>query len=104
MDQNPYSESLVGLPYEILNHGVRTVIASPYPIDAGVQSIWLETFLGKFLTGNTVINSNFEANRIVGEKFNFNPVYTLAMNVFGDPLLKYRTGHTFLGEGANFKR
>lgn len=87
IDQNPYSEATTGLPYEILNHGTRTVIASPYPIEAGIQATWLETFLANFFNGVSVVNSNYNANKAVSEKHNFNFIKSLAMNVFGDPLL-----------------
>lgn len=88
LDSAPYSSASVGLPYEILNQGARSVIASPYPLDVRVPRIWLEAFINELFKGNSVINSNFQANSTVAKAFNYNPVYSLAMNVFGDPLLK----------------
>ncbi|MBK8810452.1 MAG: hypothetical protein IPN69_06910 [Acidobacteria bacterium] len=87
IDRDPFTQSSIGLPFELLNQGCRTVIASSYPIDVRVPIIWLEEFLKFFNEGNTVIKSNFLANAAVAQKLNHNPLHSLALNVYGDPLL-----------------
>ncbi len=90
LDRSPFSERPVGLPFEILDRGGRTVIASPFPIEVRLAHVWLEGFLEKFLHGAAAADANFEANKMVGVRFNHNPVYRLAMNLFGDPDLTYK--------------
>jgi hypothetical protein len=85
LDPHPYSSSTVGLPQLLLDYGCRTVIASPWPIHVAVASEWLPEFLRALSDGDRAIVANFRANRTVAKRFNFNPAFCLAMNVFGDP-------------------
>jgi len=88
LDPHPYSSSTVGLPQLLLDYGCRTVIASPWPLHVAVASVWLPEFLQALSDGERAIIANFRANRTVAERFNFNPTFCLAMNVFGDPFTK----------------
>jgi hypothetical protein len=87
LDQDPFTQSSIGLPFELLNQGCRSVIASSYPLDVRVAIIWLEEFLKNFNEGNTLIKSNYLANQVVATKLNYNPLHSFALNVYGDPLL-----------------
>jgi hypothetical protein len=91
VDQHPYSTAGVGLARLLLDYGCRTVIASPWPIYAGMAAYWLPTFLGSFSAGENVITANFIANRRVAEKLSPHPAFSLAMNVFGDPSTRCHT-------------
>lgn len=88
LDDSPFDARPVGMPLEILDNGCRTVIASPYPLDVRIPVSWLPAFLDNFLSGKNVTESCFLANQEVSKEFGHNPVCGLAMNVFGDPLLK----------------
>lgn len=85
LDPHPYASSTVGLPQLLLDYGCRTVVASPWPMDVRVASVWLPEFLQSFEAGEKVIKANYQANRKVAERFSFHPTFCLAMNVFGDP-------------------
>jgi hypothetical protein len=85
LDPHPYASSTVGLPQLLLDYGCRTVIASPWPMDVRVASVWLPEFLHSFEAGEKAIRANYQANRKVAERFSFHPTFCLAMNVFGDP-------------------
>jgi hypothetical protein len=88
LDHHPYASASVGLPHLLLDHGCRTVIASPWPLDVRVAAYWLPAFLESYICGENVLTSNFLANRRVKERLNPNPMMSLAMNVVGDPLTK----------------
>jgi hypothetical protein len=90
LDPHPYSSSTVGLPQLLLDYGCRTVVASPWPLHVAVASVWLPEFLQALSDGERAIVANFRANRTVAERFNFNPTFCLAMNVFGDPFTQPR--------------
>ena len=69
---NPSNNKLFPNTYEIINEKGDNVGAVQIRNIDGV---------------NNVVNSNYNANKAVSEKHNFNPIKSLAMNVFGDPLL-----------------
>jgi len=85
IDENPLLHAGIGLPRQILDKGVQTVVASPWPLDSAVPSHWLPKFLDSLEAGNPVVEANYYANRSVAEALDQNPVGSLAMNVFGDP-------------------
>jgi hypothetical protein len=87
LDKHPYADATVGLPYQLLDHGCRTVIASPWPLDVRVPYHWLKAFLERFLSGERVIDANFYANQYVAQTLGYHPMLSLAMNIVGDPLL-----------------
>jgi CHAT domain-containing protein len=89
-DPYPFANSTVGLVRDLLNRGCRTVIASPWPLDARVPSHWLPEFLRYWEGGRLVNDSNFEANQAVEKAMGDSPARCLAMTVFGDPLLTGR--------------
>lgn len=87
VDANPFVHSGTGLARKILDHGVRAVVASPWPLRSRVPSDWLPVFLESLHDGSTVSEANFEANQSLSEhdRYIHNPSHTLAMNVIGDP-------------------
>jgi hypothetical protein len=86
-DLHPFSNTTVGLARDLLSRGCKTVIASPWPLDARVPSHWLPQFLALWDGGSLVVDANFEANKAVEKAMGNSPVRCLAMTVFGDPLL-----------------
>jgi hypothetical protein len=74
-----------------LDHGCRTVIASPWPVQVTVGAYWLPTFLEAYLQGQTVIEANYLANKNVAARLNPHPMLSLAMNIFGDPLTRIKS-------------
>lgn len=88
VDSHPQGETTVGLVKEILNEGCLTVVAPPWPLDVKVPPVWLPAFLERWSNGDTVIDAAFSANSQVAESFGGSLVDCLAMNVFGDPLLR----------------
>jgi hypothetical protein len=87
-DRHPFANTTVGLARDILDRGGRTVIASPWPLDARVPSHWLPRFLELWEGGTSVIDANLGANEAVHQAMGDAPARCLAMTVLGDPLLK----------------
>ena len=86
-DKHPAANTTLGLAKQILDRGCAAVIASPWPLDARVPSHWLPAFLDHWKQGRTLIDANFEANRVVDRTFAQDPARGLAMTVFGNPEL-----------------
>jgi CHAT domain-containing protein len=86
-DKHPAANTTLGLAKQIVDRGCSAVIASPWPLDARVPSHWLPTFLRRWTAGATLVEANFEANKIVDQRFSHDPARGLAMTVFGNPEL-----------------
>lgn len=86
-DKHPAANTTLGLAKQILDRGCAAVVASPWPLDARVPSHWLPAFLDHWVQGRTLIEANFEANRVVDRTFAQDPALGLAMTVFGNPEL-----------------
>ncbi|MER9436379.1 CHAT domain-containing protein [Mesorhizobium sp. M0618] len=91
-DKHPSANTTLGLAKQILDRGCSAVIASPWPLDARVPSHWLPTFLDRWTSGATLIEANFQANKVVDGRFAQDPARGLAMTVFGNPELKLVNG------------
>lgn len=84
---HPMVNTTVSLPKMLLDRGCRTVIASPWPLDVTVPANWLERFLERWDAGDTALEANFKANEYVKQRLGPEPGLSLAMTVYGDPLL-----------------
>lgn len=87
LDKHPFDNSTVGLPKQLLNQGCRTVVASPWPLDAKVTYNWLAPFLEAWEAGETVLSATKIANDAVTLRLGEYPQYGLGMTVYGDVLL-----------------
>lgn len=87
LDKHPFDNSTVGLPKQLLNQGCRTVIASPWPLDAKVTYNWLAPFIQAWEAGETVLSATKKANDAVTLRLGDYPQYGLGMTVYGDVLL-----------------
>ncbi len=87
VDPHPMVNTTVSLPKMLLDRGCRTVIASPWPLDATVPANWLESFLERWDAGDTALEANFKANKYVKQRLGPEPGLCLAMTVYGDVLL-----------------
>lgn len=87
IDKHPWGNRTVGLPRQLLDKGVRTVIASPWPLDVKVTYTWLEPFMNAWNAGVTALQATKAANEVVAMRLGDNPQYSLAMNVYGDVLM-----------------
>jgi hypothetical protein len=87
IDKNPWDNSTISLPKQLLNKGNRAVIASPWPLDVMVTYNWLEPFLQAWEAGDTVLDATKKANDVVAHHLGEVPQYSLAMHVYGDVLL-----------------
>lgn len=87
-DKHPGAHTALGLAKDILDRGCGAVIASPWPLDARVPSHWLPTFLERLSEGDTILEANFCANKIVDRNFAQDPARGLAMTIFGNPTLQ----------------
>lgn len=83
-----WSEAGSGLTRALLDRGCRAVIAPAWPLDILVPAPWLSAFLDAWERGKTVMEANRAANTSVRTKLSDNPGRFLAMNVFGDPLVR----------------
>jgi hypothetical protein len=87
-DKHPAANTTIGLAKQILDRGCQAVIASPWPLDARVPSHWLPAFLDQWQNGRSLVEANFEANRVVDRNFAQDPARGLAMMVFGNAALR----------------
>jgi hypothetical protein len=86
-DKHPDAHSTVGLAKQLLDYGCSVVVASPWPLDARVTYHWLPPFLCAWREGKPIIEANFLANKAVDKAFPYEPSKSLAMTVFGNPLI-----------------
>jgi hypothetical protein len=84
-DEHPRARASLGLPKLLLAAGVRTVVASPWPLDTMVPPRWLPAFLADLDGGACVSDAVFAANHAVAQAFSGNPPHAFAMHVIGDP-------------------
>jgi tetratricopeptide (TPR) repeat protein len=91
-DEHPRARTTVGMSRLLLEHGVRAVVASPWPIDTRVPPHWLPKFLEQLETGVSVMLANHAANKAVSNAFGGNPPHTYAMHVYGDPTQQLEHG------------
>lgn len=87
IDKHPWGNRTVGLPRQLLDKGVRAVIASPWPLDVKVTYTWLEPFMSAWNSGETVLQATKLANEVVANRLGDAPQYSLAMTVYGDVLM-----------------
>lgn len=79
-----FTERVRGLPTALLRRGVRTVVASPWPLDVIVGALWSEAFARRLRAGDAAAAATFAANRTLANR---HPKHRLAMHVHGDPWL-----------------
>jgi len=87
MDRHPSASTTIGLPKMLLEQGCRTVIASPWPLESLAAGPWLEGFLAHWEQGDTAMDACHEANKRMAARREGEPQFSLAMMVYGDPLL-----------------
>ncbi|TFZ08940.1 CHAT domain-containing protein [Ramlibacter humi] len=88
VDSHPNMSTTVGLPKMLLDRGCRTVIASPWPLESLVPGWWLPAFLDAWAAGKSALEACHAANRHVASLHAYQPQRSLAMMVYGDPLLR----------------
>jgi len=93
IDKNPWDNSTTSLPKQLLSKGCRAVIASPWPLNVMVTYNWLEPFLREWENGATVLDATKKANDAVARHLGEVPQYSLAMRVYGNPLLMKPTAY-----------
>lgn len=87
VDRHPVQSTTVGLPKMLLNNGCRTVIASPWPLESLAPGSWLPAFLEHWDNGATAMDACHQANLQIARRRDGEPQVSLAMTVYGDPLL-----------------
>ncbi len=87
-DMHPDAHTTLGLAKQILDRGCQAVLASPWPLDSRVPSHWLPVFLEHWSRGESLIEANFAANKVVDRSFAYDPARGLAMTVFGNPTIR----------------
>lgn len=90
IDSHPGANSTIGLVRELLNQGCRSVVAPPWALEAVVPQDWLPVFLERWDSGMDVLDSCFAANKAIAERTSFDLKRSIAMTVYGDPLVKKR--------------
>lgn len=76
----------VGLSRDLVDRGVRAVVASRWPIDAVVVGYWVEAFLPGWESGQSLLEAVHRANQAVRHLYS-HPRDWASMTVYGDPLL-----------------
>jgi hypothetical protein len=92
-DKLPEADTTIGLAKQLLDRGCSVVIASPWPLPAGVPYHWLSVFLDSLACGSPVIDANFQANAAVSRAFGGDRAKCMAMSVYGDALRTLRQSH-----------
>jgi hypothetical protein len=87
VDRHPTMSTTVGLPKMLLDNGCRTVIASPWPLESLAPGTWLRTFMEHWEQGATAMDACHQANLHMASRREREPQVSLAMTVYGDPLL-----------------
>ena len=88
-DPAPFSARTIGLPSALLAAGCRTVIASPWPLDALVVLRWIPHFFKTWDSQTDVAVAVHRANLALMHS-HCHPRDFLAMHVFGEPALRPR--------------
>jgi hypothetical protein len=86
-DKHPIASTAVALPKEILDRGSSAVIGSPWPLEPGVPAYWLPAFLEAWDAGAYLIDAVRQANRAVADRLGDSPARSLALTVYGNPLV-----------------
>lgn len=89
-DKHPIASTAVALPKELLDRGASAVIGSPWPLEAGVPAYWLPAFLEAWDAGAYLIDAVCRANRAVAAHLGDSPARSLAMTLYGNPLVLRR--------------
>lgn len=87
LDRDPVASTMVGLPKMLLEQGCLTVIASPWPFETLAAAPWLRGFLEHWERDATAMDACHEANMSMAVRYENQPQISLAMTVYGDPLL-----------------
>ncbi|MBX3566310.1 MAG: CHAT domain-containing protein [Sphingomonas sp.] len=87
-DAHPAADATLGLARDLLDHGVQAVIASPWPLESIVPPPWLDAFLPHWAAGDRLINAVHAANQAMFARWPHDYAKGLAMNLFGNPLLR----------------
>jgi hypothetical protein len=85
--RHPESITSVGLAKRLLAAGASAVVASPWPVQTRVTYHWLPAFLRAWDEGCTLSDAVFRANEATDKALG-DLTCTLAMNVYGDPLVR----------------
>jgi hypothetical protein len=89
-DKHPEADTTIGLAKQLLDRGCSVVVASPWPLHAGVPYHWLPVFLDALASGSPVIDANFRANAAASHAFGGDYAKCMAMTVYGNALKKLR--------------
>lgn len=87
LERDLFSLRGIGLPHLLLAKGCRSVVASPWPIDAAMAGRWLESFLQGLEVGFSVAEATFHANGELHRASDRMPD-VLAMHVYGNPFVR----------------
>jgi hypothetical protein len=87
LDRHPGATANVGLAKHVLDSGASAVVASPWPVESRVTYHWIPAFLAAWDKGVMLCEAVFNANEAVRKAMD-SPACTLAMNVYGNPLLR----------------
>ena len=90
-----FAERVRGLPAALLRRGVRTVIASPWPLEVLPATRWSEVFARHLRGGDTAAVAAFLANQTFVSQ---PPTRRLAMHVYGDPWFRVETAAAALSD------
>jgi hypothetical protein len=88
LDKRTSGHGTIGFVKQLLNQRCSSILASPWPLDVSVAQSWLPEMLAALSAGNSVVDANFAANKMVAQRFPFDFSKTLAMNLYGNPFTK----------------
>lgn len=86
-DTHPESGALIGIPHQLLDAGVSAVVAPSWPVPFTIARPWLTAFLKSWEDGRQIIDACRDANDAVAVATSHDLGRSLAMMVYGNPLL-----------------
>lgn len=86
LDRDLFAGRSIGLPHMLLASGCRSVVASPWKIDAAMAGRWTAAFLEALDVGVEVAEATYLANLALRSKSQRVPDF-LAMHAYGNPFV-----------------
>jgi hypothetical protein len=87
VDAHPESGALIGIPHRLLDAGVSAVVAPSWPVPFTMARPWLTAFLKGWEEGRPIIDACRVGNDAVAAATSHDLGRSLAMMVYGNPLV-----------------
>ncbi|WP_455813612.1 CHAT domain-containing protein [Pseudomonas graminis] len=89
-DNHPEAATTIGLAKELIDNGCTAVVSSPWPLDPMMTMKWLPLFMESWMSGATVSEAVFVANKELTNYYSYDYSKCIALSVFGDGSRQYQ--------------